>query len=455
MGKKQKKVMDELKEKFILGSVKNGYPLAITEKIWQDWEAFAHYAFNKSHSTCYAYVSYQTAYLKAHYPAEFMAAVLSRNINDIKKITVFMDETKRMGISVLIPDVNESNIKFTVNANGDIRFGLGAIKGVGESAAQHIIDERIGNGNYQNIYDFVERINLSTVNKKSIEALVKAGALDGFREIKRGQYFAADGNGSTFIENLIRYGNKLQSEKSTSQQSLFGDAVEVEFTKPNVPETEDWPKLERLNKEKETIGIFLSAHPLDDFKMEIQNFCNANLSDFQDMEELNGKELTVVGIVTDVKTGTTKNGRPYGTMNIQDYSDSFRLALFNTDFINFSKYFAVGYSLLVKGKVLPNQFRDNRLEFKIKQINLLSEVRDELIHTLSVKLPLSCITQDFINDFNELSGSGKGRVKLKFLIYDPEGKISIELFSRSRKVNLTDEFIQYLERHSDIEFTVN
>ncbi|UCG27083.1 MAG: DNA polymerase III subunit alpha [Bacteroidales bacterium] len=455
MGKKQKKVMDEMKEKFILGSTGKGYDLNIIEKIWQDWEAFAQYAFNKSHSTCYAFVSYQTAYLKAHFPAEFMAAVLSRNINDIKKITLFMDETKRMGISVLGPDVNESNIKFTVNADGDIRFGLGAIKGVGESAAQHIIEERKENGNYQNIYDFVERINLSTINKKSIEALVKAGAFDGFRETKRGQYFATNGKGSSFIETIIRYGNKFQFEKSTSQQSLFGDSVEVEFSKPEIPEVQDWPKMEKLNKEKETIGIFLSAHPLDDFKMEIHNFCNASLSDFQNMEELNGKELTVVGIVTEVKTGTTKNGRPYGTMYIQDYSDSLRLALFNADFINFSKYFAVGYSLIVKGKVLPNQFRDNQLEFRISQINLLSEVRDNLINTISIKLPLTCITPDFIEHFDKISGSGKGRVKLKFIVYDPKEKIGIELYSRSKKVKLTDKFIRYLEDHQDIEFTVN
>lgn len=455
MGKKQKRVMDEMKEKFVNGCLNHGHELTVVEKIWLDWEAFAQYAFNKSHSTCYAYLSYQTAFLKANYPAEFMAAVLSRNINDLKKITTFMDETKRMGISVLSPDVNESNIKFTVNKEGDIRFGLGAIKGVGENAAQHIMEERKENGPYSDIYNFAERINLSTVNKKSIEALAMAGAFDSFQEPKRGQFFSTDKKGFSFIENLIRYGNKIQYEKNTSQQSLFGDSGGSDLTKPEIQKSEDWPKLERLNKEKETIGIFLSAHPLDDFNMEMKNFCNATLAEFQNIRELHGRELTVAGIVTEVKTGTTKNGRPYGTMSIQDYTDSIRLALFNTDFINFSKYFAAGYTLLVKGKVLPNQFRDNELEFKIKQINLLSEIRDDIIQTVSIKIPLGIITPEFIDALDKFSGSGKGRVKLKVYVYNPNDKISIEMFSRSRKITLTDQFIHFLEENSDIEFTVN
>ncbi len=455
MGKKQKRVMDEMKEKFINGCLKNGHEMSLVEKIWQDWEAFAQYAFNKSHSTCYAYLSYQTAYLKAHYPAEFMAAVLSRNISDLKKITSLIDETKRMGISVLSPDVNESNIKFTVNQEGDIRFGLGAIKGVGENAAEHIMTVRNEQGAYSDIFQFVERINLSTVNKKTMEALAMAGAFDSFAVPKRGHFFLTDKKGLTLIENLLRYGNKVQLEKSTSQQSLFGNEGGIDLTKPGIPQGEDWPKLERLKKEKETIGIFLSAHPLDDFSMEIKNFCNALLSDFQNINELEGKELTVAGIVTDVKTGTTKNGRPYGTMSIQDYTDSLRIALFNTDFINYSKYFAPGYSLLVKGKVLPNPFRNNELEFKIKQINLMSEIRDELINTVSIKIPLRIITPEFIETFDNLSGSGKGHVKLKVYVYNPDDKISIGMFSRNRKINLSDQFIQFLEENPDIEFTVN
>ncbi|MCK4466258.1 MAG: DNA polymerase III subunit alpha, partial [Bacteroidales bacterium] len=329
MGKKQKKVMDDLMGKFIEGCKKNGYHENKIIKIWQDWQAFAQYAFNKSHSTCYAYVSYQTAYLKSHYPAEFMAAVLSRNISDIKKITILMAETRRMGIFVLGPDVNESFLKFMVNQDGNIRFGLGAIKGMGGNAAQTIINERKNNGNYKDCFDFVERINLYSVNKKNIEALATAGAFDCFPDVKRGQYFALDKKGSSFVENLVRYGNKVQNEKRTSQKSLFGESAGFEFIKPEIPKTEDWPKLKRLNKEKETIGIFLSAHPLDDYKFEIEHFCTATLSQFNDLESLKGKELTIAGIVTGVKTGTTKTGRPYGFLTLQDYSDSYRFALFN------------------------------------------------------------------------------------------------------------------------------
>ena len=257
MGKKKKDLMAKLKVKFVDGCKNNGFKEKTIEKIWTDWEAFAQYAFNKSHSTCYAYVSYQTAYLKAHYPAEFMAAVLSRNINDIKKITIFMSEAQRMGMSVLGPDVNESNYKFTVNKDENIRFGLGAIKGVGEGAVNKIIEERKNTDNYKNIFDFVERVSLQTVNKKNVEALATAGAFDNIDTIKRGQYFSVDSKENTFIENLIRYGNTFQNDKNSSQPSLFGGSESIEINKPTIPITDNWTKLTLLNNEKELIGIYL------------------------------------------------------------------------------------------------------------------------------------------------------------------------------------------------------
>jgi DNA polymerase-3 subunit alpha len=455
MGKKQKKVMDDLKEKFIEGCLKNGYYESIVTKIWQDWEAFAQYAFNKSHSTCYAYVSYQTAYLKAHFPAEFMAAVLSRNINDIKKITILMAETKRMGISVLEPDVNESDLKFTVNKDGNIRFGLGAIKGVGENAAQTIIKERKNGGNFKDSYEFAERINLNSVNKKSIEALAMAGAFDSLSEIKRGQYFAFDQNGNSFIENLIRYGHKIQNEKKAPQKTLFGESNGLEITKPEIPKTGDWTKPERLNKEKETIGMFLSAHPLDDYEFEIDHLCNATLSQFNDLENIKGKELTIAGIVTAVRTGTTKAGHPFGCLTLQDYTDSYRFTLFNIDYVEFSKFFAVGYHLLLKGKVQPKPFGNDVLEFKVKHIKLLSDVKDEMIHTVSLKIPLYRITPEFIKEFEEVSGVNKGKVKLKLCVYDLDKKLSVNFFSRSKKINLTDKFISFVKDYPEIELTVN
>ncbi|MRS05570.1 DNA polymerase III subunit alpha, partial [bacterium] len=334
MGKKKRSIMDEMKIKFVEGCQKKGYEESKVEKIWSDWEAFAQYAFNKSHSTCYALIAYQTGYLKAHYPAEFMAAVLSRNISDIKKITIFMDETRRMGMEVLGPDVNESHVKFTVNKDGNIRFGLGAIKGVGESAVLQLIEEREKNGLYSNIYDLVERVNLNSLNKKNLEAMAVAGAFDCFPEISRAQYFSLDTKGSSFVESLIRYGNNARIIKSSSQQSLFGDSGGFDLVKPEPSPCPEWPKLEKLNREKEVIGIYLSSHPLDDFQLEIKNFATATLADLQNLKEYIDRDVTVAGMVTDVRSGIGKNGKPYGSLTIQDYTDSFRFMLFDKDYID-------------------------------------------------------------------------------------------------------------------------
>ncbi len=289
MGKKKRSIMDEMKLKFQEGCHKKGYDENIVNKIWSDWEAFAQYAFNKSHSTCYALVAFQTGYLKANYPAEYMAAVLSRNINDIKKITTFMDETRRMGMDVLGPDINESNLKFTVNKDGNIRFGLGAIKGVGESAVLQLIEEREKNGLYKDIYDLVERVNLNSLNKKNLEAMAVAGAFDCFPEIIRAQYFSLDTRGSSFIESLIRYGNSAKTLRLSSKQTLFGDSGGFDMVKPEPSKCPDWPKLEKLNREKEVIGIYLSSHPLDDFKLEISTFTTATLADLQNLQGLSRK----------------------------------------------------------------------------------------------------------------------------------------------------------------------
>lgn len=455
MGKKKKKVMDELKEKFFTGCKENGYELKIVEKIWQDWEAFAEYAFNKSHSTCYAYVSYQTAYLKTHYPAEYMAAVLSRNVNDIKKITQFMDETRRMGILVLGPDVNESDIKFTVNKDGNIPFGLGAIKGMGENAAKHIIEERERNGGFKDIYNFVERVNLLTVNKKNFEALAKAGAFDNFTEVKRVHFFVDDDKGNNFLENLLRYGNKIRNEKSTTQQSLFGETNGFEVVKPEIPDINDWSKLEKLNNEKDVIGIFLSAHPLDDFKLEIDKFCNTPLTELNAPETLSRKEIVIAGIVTNVRKGTTKNGNPYGILTIQDYTDSYQLAMFSNDYINNSKFFAEGYFLLIYGNMKPKFYNKEELEFKVKKIYLLPNVKEELIKTISVEIPVSEITPEFIDEFDGIIEENKGKTLLKFSIYDNEGEYLIELFSRTKRIYLSDNLIDFLEKNDNIGYKLN
>ncbi|HRW62962.1 MAG TPA: DNA polymerase III subunit alpha, partial [Bacteroidales bacterium] len=466
MGKKKKDMMDKLKLKFTEGCLASEEfiegckkvekePKKLIEKIWTDWEAFASYAFNKSHSVCYAYIAYQTGYLKAHFPAEFMAGVLSRNLSDITKITNFMEDCRNMGMEVLGPDVNESYRKFTVNKNGAIRFGMAGIKGMGEGAVESIIEEREKNGPFKNIYDFVERINLTQVNKKNIEALATAGAFDNLDDIKRGQYFASVDGETTFIESLVRYGNKYQTDKSSSQISLFGDTEMIEITKPPVPTTNDWLKLEKLKKEKEIIGIYLSAHPLDDFKLEIDNFCNVSLNELNDISSFKGRDLTIAGIVIEVKHSTTKTGNPFGFLTIQDYTDSFRIALFGKDYENFRKYCYVDYPLLIKGKVQPRMYNENELEFKVKTMMLLGQVREEMVSNLNLTIPLQYIEPDLIKEIKEKLLLKKGKVNLHFKIIDQEENLAINLFSRTERIDLSNEVIKYLNQKSEIQYSIN
>jgi len=455
MGKKKKSIMDEMNLKFLEGCSKKGYDEIIINKIWSDWEAFAQYAFNKSHSTCYALVAFQTGYLKAHHPAEYMAAVLSRNISDIKKITIFMDETRRMGMEVLGPDVNESNVKFTVNKDGNIRFGLGAIKGVGESAVLQMIGEREEKGAYNSIYDLVERVNLNSLNKKNLEAMAVAGAFDCFRDITRAQFFSSDNKGVSFIESLIRYGNNAKAVRNSSQQTLFGGTGGFEIVKPEPAECPEWPKLEKLNREKEVIGIYLSSHPLDEFRLEITTFTTATLSDLQNLGNYYDRDVVVAGMVTDTKNGIGKNGKPYGSFTLQDYSDSFRFMMFDKEYLEFSKFFIIGYYLLVKGKVRKRKFKDEELEFHIRSINLLSSVKDELIKSVTLKISPEIISKEFIGELLELIKEHKGETELKFLFYDPDDKISLSMFSRSIRVRLNNELISFLDDYPGLEYKVN
>lgn len=455
MGKKKRDIMDKLKVQFIEGCQNNSHDLNISNKIWSDWEAFAEYAFNKSHSTCYAMIAYQTGYLKANYPAEFMAAVLSRNINDIKKITVMMEETRRMGIEVLGPDVNESFLHFTVNKHGDIRFGLGAIKGVGENAVLHLIEEREKNGAYTDVYDLAERVNLNTVNKKMLEALVVSGALDGMPGLTRAQYFAADGKGSSFLESLIRYGSNVKNLRNSSQQSLFGDSGGFDLVKPEPAPCSDWSKLEKLNKEKQVIGIYLSSHPLDDYRLEINTFCNASLADLQNLNEFANREVCVAGIVTDTRSGVTKNGKPFGGFTLQDYTDSFTFLLFDKEFVALSNFFVTDYHLLVKGKVQGRHYNPDELELRIKEIHLLSSVRDDLINSITIKIKTEIVNSELITSLKTIIAENPGNKALKILLIDHEDKITLPLFSRSIKAGITDELIGWLEDNPELDFKVN
>jgi DNA polymerase-3 subunit alpha len=456
MGKKIKAMMDDLKEKFVEGCLKNGYEDKIIQKIWTDWEAFAQYAFNKSHSTCYAYVSYQTAYLKAHFPAEFMSAVLSRNLHDIKKITFFMEECRRMGLHVLVPDINESHARFTVNKSGNIRFGLAAIKGLGESAVNHIIEEREKRGLFGDVYDFAERINLSIVNKRCIEALVMAGGFDSFETIKRHQFFLTDKDNLSFIDQLVRYGNLVKSQQTHTlfdQDTSYLNAQK----KPEIPEGEEWPPLVKLNKEKELIGIYLSSHPLDDYKLEIDNFTNCTLAELADIETLRGREIAVAGLVTEVKHLTTRNGKPFGALTVEDYTDSYKFMLFGKDYEEFRKYLYEGYSLLIKGSVQQSLWRkDSQLwEFKVKSIVVLNNAREELVTNLAIRLSLDDLNDELINEIKQCTGKSDGRARIKFYIFDEQEGISVELFSRNTTISVTNELVSFLNEKPELTIKVS
>ncbi|MCD7969754.1 MAG: DNA polymerase III subunit alpha [Alistipes sp.] len=448
MGKKQKAVLDKLKPKFLEGVQKKGHDVKVCEKIWSDWEAFASYAFNKSHSTCYAYVSYQTAYLKAHYPAEFMAALLSRNLSDIKKLTFFMDECKRMGIQVLGPDINESIHRFSADSNGNVRFGLAAVKGVGAAAVKTLVEERKANGKFKSIYDFMERVNHQMLNKKTLENLAMAGAFDNISGFTRSRFFAPadsrDGNETTFMEQLIRYGSRIQSEKNNSQQSLFGGTSDTtDIQKPVAPTTPEWTKLEMLTREKEVIGIYISSHPLDDYQVLIRNFCNTSVSDLEELSSIKGKDFVIAGMVTGVQNLMTKSGKPFGRFTIEDYNGSYQFTLFGKDYENFRKFMYQDYYLLIRGKVVPRRFNENELEPKINSIMQLSEAQETLIKEMTLTIPVQELTAEIVEDLSAIVRDSKGNIIFRIKVVDPETDVSVGLYSKTFKVNLSSELIRF------------
>jgi DNA polymerase-3 subunit alpha len=455
MGKKQIDKMMALKEKFLSGGKKNGYDEKSLNKIWADWEKFASYAFNKSHATCYSWVAYQTAWLKANYPSEYMAAVLSNNLNNITEITKFMDECKAMGINVLSPDVNESLLKFSVNKEGDIRFGLGAIKSVGQGAVNDIIEERNKNGQYKDIFDFVERVNLSSVSRKIIEALALAGGFDSLPNIKREQFFARNSKDEEFIDTLIRYGSKYQMDKMEAMTSLFGDDTSFLISRPEIPNTGRWSDMERLNKERELIGIYLSAHPLDDYEFILKYVCSADTLKLQDLDALNGRDITFGGMVTVVREGQTKRGSPYTIFKIEDYYGSFEIALFSEDSVNFSKYARIGLALYIQAKVQPKRFRPDELEVKISSINLLSEMKDKLVNKITLQIPLTELDDTVVTELSALVKNNYGNSLLYFNIIGEESHMNIQLFSRSTKIQVNKRFIDYLKDNLLIDFKIN
>lgn len=455
MGKKQVDVMEKQKTVFVEGATKKGIDAKKAEEVFNVMAKFAEYGFNRSHSAAYSILAYQTGYLKANYPAEYMAAVLTHNMNDIKKITFFMDECRHMNISVKGPDINESNLKFVVNKKGEIRFGLGAVKGMGENAVKAIVEERNINGHFKSVFDIVMRVNSRAVNKRCLESLALAGAFDCFTEIHRAQYFyaeAADSIGT--LEKIIKYGNNYQESKNTAQHSLFGGVSTVEIPEPILTACEPWSKLEQLHKEKDVIGIYISGHPLDDYKLEINNFCSCSIDQLSELANYKNKEVSIAGIVTEVNHKTSKKGKPFGSFIIEDYTNSIQLALFSEDYLRLKHFLVKDALLFVKGKV-QTRFNSPQLEFRISLIQLLVEIKDKLAQHLTLKVALSDISEELVKRLSQIVTMNSGKCSLRFAVIDRAERISLEMPSKKFKVSLNGEFIKMLEEIPEIEYKIN
>ena len=461
MGKKQIAVLAKMKPLFITQAVERGHAAEPLEKIWKDWEAFASYAFNKSHSTCYAWIAYQTAYLKAHYPAEYMAAVLSNNLSDIKQVAFFMEECKRAGITVLGPDVNESYLKFSVNEDGAIRFGMAAIKGVGGNAVEEIIRERKENGNFTSIFDVVKRIDLRIAGKKAVEGLILAGGFDSFIGTHRAQYYVQDEKGSTFLEKALKFGNKYQESQNSSQVSLFGEASEITFPEPDIPGCETWGTMELLAREKEVTGMYISAHPLDDFKNEMR-FCNTKLSAFKgDMTNYLGHKLSIGAIVSSVEHRVSKMGKGWATFIIEDYGDSHEFRIFGNEYLQFRPFLTENTFLYVNAILQPgwpNKETGIQGEPRLKFTNfmLLHDVMDDKCEKITIQLNMNEVTKQYINHLNTVLSDYAiaGKQKLEFAIRERKEKIDLTMPSRGMKLNASAEFFARMEKEN-IRYKIN
>ena len=459
MGKKKKDIVDAMKPKFIDGGKKNGHDPKVLEKIWADWEKFASYAFNKSHAACYSWVAYQTAYLKANYPAEYMAAIMSRRRDQITEITKLMDECKQMGIATLGPDVNESYEKFGVNHHGEIRFGLGAIKGMGDSAALSIIEEREKNGPYKDIYDFAQRVNFSSVNRKAFESLALSGGFDSFG-IRREDFFAKNAKGETFIETLCRYGQLYQQEKAEMQNSLFGMFGEgVEIAQPQVPKNEDrWSDIERLNKERELVGIYLSAHPLDEYKIILDNLCNTKCVELADIAKLADREDVILGgIVTATKTGFTKTGKPYGVVTIEDFEGSGEIFMMGEEWGQRAGMFSIGASVYITGKVKSRfQYNDNGpKDLKIGGVEFLQTIKERAIDRITIQMMTDKVDDAMVNDLTEIINENPGKTKLFFQLRDSSSSHHVLLRSKREGIDVKNQLIDYIETHDGLAYSIN
>ncbi|GHE42279.1 DNA polymerase III subunit alpha [Sphingobacterium griseoflavum] len=476
MGKKQKAVLDKMKPKFVNQAAEKGHAPKVLEKIWTDWEAFASYAFNKSHSTCYAWIAYQTAYLKAHYPAEYMAAVLSNNMNDIKQVTFFMEECRRMGLAVLGPDVNESYYKFTVNEQGAIRFGMGAVKGVGAGAVDTIVETREKGGRYKSIFDLAKRIDLRAANKKAFESLAYAGGFDSFTNTHRAQYFSTEGDHATGLEKAIKFGNRVKDNESSAQASLFGGSAATELPEPVLAPCAQWGLIEKLKYEKDVIGIYLTSHPLDNYKFEIKHFCANKVSDLQlinkvkasevedevliDFNRIKNKEVILGGIIAAANHRVAKSGKPFGSFIIEDYSDSYEIMVFGEDYVKFKGYLQEGFFVQIRGLVQERFKQIGNWGFELKHIQLLSDLRDKMAKSFTIQLPLHLLDDKLVQMVQNLVECTKtehteANCQLKFKILDIQDELAIEMPAKSTRINLTNEFLDGIEKIEGLHYKLN
>jgi DNA polymerase-3 subunit alpha len=460
MGKKQKAVLDKMKKQFIDGATAKGHPADKLEKIWTDWEAFAQYAFNKSHSTCYAYVAYQTAYLKAHYPAEYMSAVLN-NAGAIEKITFFMEECKRMGIKVLGPDINESQIGFAPNKKGEIRFGLGGLKGVGEAALESIIEERNKRGAYKDVFDFIKRINQRTVNKKSLESLVYGGAFDCFTAYHRAQYFhVMPGDTSTTLERIINFGNKFQNNVQSNSNTLFGESMMMEIPTPKIPNCEEWTLTQKLDHEKEVTGMFISGHPLDHFRFEMMYYKIMKLSDFNEFKEaitLHAnpfQQFRLAGLVTGHNQRVTKTGKQFGICTIEDYSGNTEFALFGEDYVKFKDHFTVGSVVFVTGGFKTRWNKSDEFEFKISSVLLLETVKRSLTRQVVVDIEPRFLTEDMVTFIEKNIKKNPGKSSLKINLYEPKENWKISINTVEKGFEMNDDMAEFLMSRPELGVNV-
>lgn len=459
MGKKQRSVLAEMKEKFIKGGTTNGHPAEKLEKIWHDWEAFAQYAFNKSHSTCYALVAYQTAYLKAHYPSEYMAAVLN-HAGSIDKITFFMEECKRMGLKVLGPDVNESQKGFAVNKKGEIRFGFSGMKGVGEAAVEGIIEEREKRGHFSSIYDLIKRVNQRTVNKKSLESLAYAGAFDCFKNIHRAQYFfVAPGDNATGLEKIIRFGNQYQAQLSSSSNTLFGDLQMEEVSPPKLYECEQWPLIKLLDYEKDVTGMFISGHPLDNFKFEIKYYGLTPIAEFNEFKEAvhlhpnPGRNFRMAGLVAEAQHRISKNGNKYGVFFIEDYTAKMELTLWSDDYVRFSNYLEAGMVIFITG-CFRQRYNKSEFEFKVNSITLLESMMKACTKKLQIETHPKFIDENIIGFVEKNVKKFPGKSSLKFYLSEPASKLKVGMYTLANGFEMNDEMAKFLQEKPELEVQV-